>query len=78
MSFDEGSAEAWLARGIEAYQGQRFAEAAEHFEKSVAIDPGSVQAHLALAATRITLYKRRPRHLHPTISLLNATFLRVS
>jgi tetratricopeptide (TPR) repeat protein len=60
MSLDERSAEAWLARGIEAYQGERFAEAVEHFKKAVATDSGSVEAHLALGATYLTLYKRRP------------------
>jgi tetratricopeptide (TPR) repeat protein len=60
MSSDERSADACLARGIEAYQEQRFGEAVEHFEKAAAIDSGSVQAHLALGAIRLSLYKRRP------------------
>ncbi len=60
MPSDERSAGAWLARGIEAYQKQRFAEAVEHFKQAVAIDSGSVEAHLALGATYLTLYKRRP------------------
>jgi tetratricopeptide (TPR) repeat protein len=54
------SVEAWLTRGMEAYQKQRFDEAVEHFEKAVARDSGSVQAHLALGVGRLTLYKRRP------------------
>ncbi len=60
MAFEELNTEAWLARGIEAYQKQRFDEAAEHFEKAVSTDSGAVHAHLALGATRLTLYKRRP------------------
>jgi tetratricopeptide (TPR) repeat protein len=60
MASEDLSAETWLARGIEAYQARRFDEAAEHFEKAVAMDPGSVQAHLALGAVRLTLYKKRP------------------
>jgi tetratricopeptide (TPR) repeat protein len=60
MSSDEHSAEAWLARGTEVYLKQRFAEAVEYFKKAVAIDSGSVEAHLALGATYLTFYKRRP------------------
>ncbi len=58
MASEDLSAEAWLSRGIEAYQKHRFEEAAEHCEKATAIDPGSVQAQLALGATRFTLYLR--------------------
>ena len=58
MASEELSAEAWRARGIEAYQEQRFDEAAEYFGKAVAIDPGSADAHLAVGATHLTLYKR--------------------
>ncbi len=59
--------EAWIARGIEAYQAGRFQEACEHFEKAVAFNPGSAQAHLALGAARLTLYRQRPagHSLHP-------------
>jgi tetratricopeptide (TPR) repeat protein len=60
MSTREFSAEAWLARGIEAYQAKRFEEACEHFENALTIDSSSVQAHLALGAARLTLYKQRP------------------
>ena len=52
------SAQEWLALGIEAYLNRRFDEAAEDFEKAVAMDSGSVQAHLALGAARFTLYMR--------------------
>src|SRR4051794_37989348 len=62
MASEKLSAEACLARGIEAYQQGRLDEAAEHFGNAVAIDPGSAQAHLALGATRLTLYKRGCRH----------------
>jgi tetratricopeptide (TPR) repeat protein len=55
---EELSAEAWRARGIKAYQEQRFDKAAEYFGKAVAIDPESADAHLAVGATRLTLYKR--------------------
>jgi tetratricopeptide (TPR) repeat protein len=58
MASEELSAEAWLARGIEAYQEQRFDEAAEYFGNAVAIDPESADAHLAMGATHLTLYKR--------------------
>ncbi len=58
MASEELSAEAWRARGIEAYQEQRFDKAVEYFGKAVAMDPGSADAHLALAATYLTLYKR--------------------
>ena len=60
MSSEEYGAEARMANGIEAYQKHNFDEAAEHFEKAVAIAPGSLDAHLALGATRLTLYQRRP------------------
>jgi len=60
MASEDLSAEAWLARGAEAYLKQRFTEAAEHFEKAAATDPRSAQAHLALGAARLTLYQRRP------------------
>jgi tetratricopeptide (TPR) repeat protein len=69
MSTGEGSAEAWLARGTKAYLERRFTEAIGDFEKAVAIDSGSVDAHLALGATYLTLYKKRlsppsPDYLH--------------
>ena len=57
MMAEELSAEAWLALGIEAYQQLRLTEAAAHFEQAVAVDSRSVQAHLALGAARLTLYK---------------------
>jgi len=60
MFSDPIRAEAWLARGREAYQKQRFAEAAEHFKHAVALAPDSLPAHLALAATHLTLYKKPP------------------
>ena len=60
MSTGELSAEAWMARGIEAYQAKRFEEACEHFEKAIAMDLRSAAAHLALGATRLNLYLRRP------------------
>ena len=60
MSSEEYGAEARMANGIEAYQKHNFDEAAEHFEKAAAWDPGSLDAHLALGATRLTLYQRRP------------------
>lgn len=60
MSSEEHDAEARLASGIDAYQRHHFDEAAEHFEKAVAIAPNSLDAHLALGATRLTLYQRRP------------------
>jgi tetratricopeptide (TPR) repeat protein len=60
MSWEEGRAEIWLARGVEAYQQQHFTEAATHFEKAVALDPGSAPAHLALGVARLTLYQKRP------------------
>jgi tetratricopeptide (TPR) repeat protein len=60
MSSEESSAEEWLARGAKAYLERRFTEAIEDFEKAVAIDSGSVDAHLALGATYLTLYKKRP------------------
>ena len=58
MASDDRSAEAWLARGIDAYTKRRFDEAAEDFEQAVASDSTSVQAHLALGAARLTLYLR--------------------
>ena len=63
MSTEELSAEAWLARGIEAYQAKRFEEACQHFEKAIAIDSGSARAYLALGAARLTLYKQRPERV---------------
>jgi tetratricopeptide (TPR) repeat protein len=60
MSLEEGRAETWLARGVEAYQQQRFTEAAAHFEKAVAREPGSAPAHLALGVACLTLYRNRP------------------
>ncbi len=60
MPSDDFTAEAWLARGIEAYAKRSFEEAAGNFEKAVAVDPGSVQACLALGAARLTLYQNRP------------------
>jgi tetratricopeptide (TPR) repeat protein len=60
MPAEDFTAEAWLVRGIEAYQERRFEDAAGHFEKAVAVDPGSVQACLALGAARLTLYQSRP------------------
>jgi tetratricopeptide (TPR) repeat protein len=60
MTSKERSAEEWLSRGIEAYQKKRFDEAAGHFEKAIAMESGSAQAYLALGATRLTLYQRRP------------------
>jgi tetratricopeptide (TPR) repeat protein len=60
MSSDEGSAEAWLARGIKAYLERRFTEAIEDFERAVAIHSESVDVHLALGATYLTLYKKCP------------------
>jgi tetratricopeptide (TPR) repeat protein len=60
MSSEEHGADARIASGIEAYQKHHFDEAAEHFEKAVTMDPGSLDAHLALGATRLTLYQRRP------------------
>jgi tetratricopeptide (TPR) repeat protein len=60
MSSHERCAEAWLTRGSEAYQKQHFVEAAAHFEKAAALEPGSVEAHLAVGVTRLTLYKKRP------------------
>ena len=58
MASEKFGGGAWLARGVEAYQKRRFDEAVEHFENAVAIDPGSVQANLALGATRFTFYMR--------------------
>ncbi|MBV8820207.1 MAG: hypothetical protein JO022_17735 [Acidobacteriaceae bacterium] len=60
MASEDLSAAAWLACGAEAYLKRRFTEAAEHFEKAAATDPESAQAHLALGAARLTLYRRRP------------------
>lgn len=60
MASGELSAEAWLARGTEAYLKRRVTEAVEYFEKAVAVDPDFVQAHLALGVARMTLYQRRP------------------
>jgi tetratricopeptide (TPR) repeat protein len=57
MDSEELTAEAWLARGTEAYTKGSFDKAAEHFEKAIAADPRSAQAHLALGATRLTLYQ---------------------
>ncbi|MBV9443545.1 MAG: hypothetical protein JO217_12750 [Acidobacteriaceae bacterium] len=59
MASEEISAEAWLASGIEAYGKRSFTEAAEHFERAVALSPNSKDAHLALGAARSTLYQRR-------------------
>src|SRR5436305_4943130 len=60
MPASELSADEWMARGIEAYQSKRYDRACECFENATAIDPGSVGAHLALGAVRLTLYKQRP------------------
>src|SRR5690349_6661346 len=60
MSTGELSAEAWMARGVEAYLAKRVEEACEDFEKAIALNSGSAEAHLALGAARLTLYLRRP------------------
>src|SRR4051794_4817400 len=52
------SAEAYLARGIVAYNERRLDEAAELFGKAAALNPESAQMHLALGATRLTQYIR--------------------
>jgi tetratricopeptide (TPR) repeat protein len=60
VTSEELSAEARLARGIEEYLKRRFEEAADHFEKAISTDSRFVQAFLALGATRLTLYQKRP------------------
>src|SRR5262245_40890519 len=56
---------AWMARGSEAYLAKRFEEACEDFEKAIAMDSRSTEAHLALGAARLTLYLRRPAGFWP-------------
>ena len=75
MASEELSGETSLPRGIEAYEKQRFDEAIKHFENAVAINSGSVQAHLALGATRFTLYKKRPSPPSPDWIQPDAMFL---
>src|SRR3954468_2005395 len=67
MSTEQLSAEAWLARGIEAYQSKYFDEACEYFENAIRVDSNFVQAHLALGATHLTLYKKRPAGFLPDL-----------
>ncbi len=67
MSTGQLSAESWLARGVEAYGAKRFDEACEYFENATTTDPSSVQAHLALGAARLTLYKQRPAGFSPDL-----------
>jgi uncharacterized protein HemY len=57
MASEELSAGAWLALGIAAYQEQHFEKAVEYFGKAVVSDPRAADAHLALGATHLTLYK---------------------
>ena len=45
----EDNPEFWTQRGIDAYNGGRFAEAIELFSRSIAIDAGYVYAHYNLA-----------------------------
>jgi tetratricopeptide (TPR) repeat protein len=74
MSLDKDGAQAWRARGIEAYQGQRYDEAIAHFEKVVASEPESVQAHLAVAAARMTVAGRQS--MPPAVGLSQSELAR--
>src|SRR4051812_36610151 len=51
------NAETWLERGAEAFAYLRMAEAAQHFEKAVAIDPHSAETQLSMGVIRLFQYK---------------------
>src|SRR3954447_22048150 len=51
------NAETWLERGAEAFAYLRMAEAAQHFEKAVAIGPHSAKAQLSMGVIRLFQYK---------------------
>jgi len=48
--------QAWMARGLDAFKGQRYAEAAKDFEQALVINPESVRARQYLATSYAVQY----------------------
>ena len=46
----------WLNRGVQAFKNGRSAAAVEAFEQAVAVNPGSVAAHLYLGTAQMQQY----------------------
>jgi tetratricopeptide (TPR) repeat protein len=70
MSFGESNVQTWIDRGREAYGHRHLPEAADDFEKAVATDPQSVQAHLCFGVACLFLYQNgvseaQPRFFDP-------------
>ena len=57
MSSDEADTQTWIDRGTEAYWRLQISEAAQAFEKAVAIDPQSTQARLCFGVACFFLYQ---------------------
>lgn len=57
MSFGGTSAQTWIDRGKEAYWHLHLAEAAQDFERAVAMDPQSIQARLCFGVVSLFLYQ---------------------
>src|SRR5437868_10018146 len=57
MYLGRSGAQTWIDRGKEAYWHFQLAEAAQDFEKAVAADPGSMEAHLCLGVVSLFLYQ---------------------
>jgi tetratricopeptide (TPR) repeat protein len=51
------TAQTWIEKGAEAYANMRVAEAAQHFEKAVEVDPHSVKAQLSLGVFYLFQYQ---------------------
>jgi Flp pilus assembly protein TadD len=56
MGLSDAGAQMWIDQGREAGAAFRFEEAAECFEKTTAIDPKSVEAHLGLGVACVFVY----------------------
>ncbi|MBV8550328.1 MAG: hypothetical protein JOY54_03430 [Acidobacteriaceae bacterium] len=70
MSSGDNDAQAWIDRGVEAYWHMNLADAAQNFEKAVALDPQSVRARLCFGVTSLFLYQNG-------VSEVNVNFLDV-
>lgn len=64
MSSDEADTQTWIDRGTEAYWRLQISEAAQAFEKAVAIGPQSTQARLCFGVACFFLYQNGLSDVH--------------
>jgi adenylate cyclase len=60
LSLDDKVAEAHASRGLALSLGKRYAESTEEFEKAIALDPNSFEAHYFYARACVTQGKLEP------------------